>query len=171
MATDHERGLCSLRPGFGGLALRYPGIMFANFITKFLQNCLKFWIFFAFKITVKGLPMATKLSTLNNLEIAILEPKGSLIGGDETDELKSKAKDLIEQGNKKLVLDLGGVTYINSSGIGALVGIHSMYKKASGQIKLCNMAKGVQNVFVITKLTSVFDVEEARDAAIKSFKK
>ncbi|MEK7748710.1 MAG: STAS domain-containing protein, partial [Bacteroidota bacterium] len=87
--------------------------------------------------------MATKLSTLNNLEIAILEPKGSLIGGDETDELKSKAKDLIEQGNKKLVLDLGGVTYINSSGIGALVAIHSMYKKASGQIKLCNMAKGV----------------------------
>ncbi|MEK7670362.1 MAG: STAS domain-containing protein, partial [Bacteroidota bacterium] len=80
--------------------------------------------------------MATKLSTLNNLEIAILEPKGSLIGGDETDELKSKAKDLIEQGNKKLVLDLGGVTYINSSGIGALVAIHSMYKKASGQIKL-----------------------------------
>ncbi|MBI3004603.1 MAG: STAS domain-containing protein [Ignavibacteriales bacterium] len=115
--------------------------------------------------------MATKLSTLNNLEIAILEPRGSLIGGDETDELKTKAKDLIEQGNRKLVLDLGGVTYINSSGIGALVGIHSMYKKASGHIKLCNIAKGVQNVFVITKLTSVFDVEEVRDAAIKGFKK
>src|SRR3989304_1102264 len=55
--------------------------------------------------------MATKLSTLNNLDIAILEPKGSIIGGDETDELKTKAKDLLEQGNKKLVIDLGGVTY------------------------------------------------------------
>ena len=113
--------------------------------------------------------MATKLSTLNNLDIAILEPRGSLIGGEETDELKTKAKDLIEQGNKKLVLDLGGVTYINSSGIGALVSIHSMYQKASGKIKLCNMGKGVQNVFVITKLTSVFDVEEARDEAVKKF--
>ena len=142
-----------------------------RFYNKVLAELFKILDFLRIQNNGKGLPMATKLSTLNNLEIAILEPKGSLIGGDETDELKSKAKDLIEQGNKKLVLDLGGVTYINSSGIGALVGIHSMYKKASGQIKLCNMAKGVQNVFVITKLTSVFDVEEARDAAIKSFKK
>ena len=58
--------------------------------------------------------MGTKLTTINNLDIAVLEPRGSLIGGEETDELKAKAKDLIEQGNKKLVLDLGGITYINS---------------------------------------------------------
>ncbi len=114
--------------------------------------------------------MATKLTTLNNLEIAVLEPRGSLIGGEETDELKTKARDLIEQGNKKLVLDLGGVTYINSSGIGALVSVHTMYQKAQGKIKLCNVAKGVQNVFVITKLTSVFEVEEDREQAVKTFK-
>jgi anti-sigma B factor antagonist len=114
--------------------------------------------------------MATKLSTLDNLDIAILEPRGSLIGGEETDELKTKAKDLIEQGNKKLILDLGGVTYINSSGIGALVSIHSQYQKAQGKIKLCNMGKGVQNVFVITKLTSVFEIDEDREKAVKSFK-
>ena len=114
--------------------------------------------------------MATKLTTLDNVKIAVLEPRGSLIGGEETDELKAKAKDLLEQGNRKLVLDLGGVTYINSSGIGALVGLHSMYQKSAGKIKLCNVAKGVENVFVITKLTSVFDVEDDRDAAVKSFK-
>lgn len=115
--------------------------------------------------------MATKVSTLNNLEIAVLEPRGSLIGGEETDELKAKAKDLIEQGNKKMVLDLGNVTYINSSGIGALVGIHTMYSKAEGKIKLCRMGKGVQNVFVITRLASVFDIEESRDDAVNSFSK
>jgi anti-sigma B factor antagonist len=114
--------------------------------------------------------MATKLTTLDNVNIAVLEPRGSLIGGEETDELKAKAKDLLEQGNRKLVLDLGGVTYINSSGIGALVSLHSMYQKSTGKIKLCNVAKGVENVFVITKLTSVFDVEDDRDAAVKSFK-
>jgi anti-sigma B factor antagonist len=114
--------------------------------------------------------MTTKLTTLNNLDIAVLEPRGSLIGGEETDDLKAKAKDLIEQGNKKLIIDLGGITYINSSGIGALVGIHSLYQKISGQIKLCNVGKGVQNVFVITKLTSVFDVEENRQEAINSLK-
>jgi anti-sigma B factor antagonist len=114
--------------------------------------------------------MATKVTTLNNLDVAILEPRGSLIGGEETDEFKAKAKDLIEQGNKKLVLDLGGITYINSTGICALVGIHSAYQKVQGKIRLCNVAKGVQNVFVITKLTGVFDVEEDREQAIKSFK-
>jgi anti-sigma B factor antagonist len=114
--------------------------------------------------------MSTKLTTLNNLDIAVLEPRGSLIGGEETGELKAKAKDLVEQGNKKLVLDLGSCTYINSSGIGALVGVHSMYEKMAGKIKLCNVAQGVQNVFVITKLTSVFDVEEDRKQAIESLK-
>ncbi len=113
--------------------------------------------------------MSTKLSTLNNLEIAILEPKGSIIGGEETDELKTKAKDLLEQGNRKLIIDLGAVTYINSSGIGALVSIHSQFQKVQGKIKLCNMSKGIENVFVITKLTSVFDVEEEREEAIKKF--
>ena len=114
--------------------------------------------------------MAVKVTTMNNLEIAVLEPRGSLIGGEETDELKTKARDLLEQGNRKLVLDLGGVSYINSSGIGALVSIHSMFQKAQGKIKLCNMGKSVQNVFVITKLTSVFDTEETRELAVKSFK-
>ncbi len=110
--------------------------------------------------------MSVKVTTLNNLDIAVLEPRGSIIGGKETDELKEKAKDLFEQGNRKLVVDLGGVNYINSTGIGALVGLHAMYTKGQGKIKLCNMGKSVQNVFVITKLTSVFDVEETRDAAI-----
>jgi anti-sigma B factor antagonist len=113
--------------------------------------------------------MAVKVTTMNNLDIAVVEPRGSLIGGEETDELKAKARDLLEQGNRKLVLDLGGVSYINSSGIGALVGIHTMYTKAGGKIKLCQMGKGVQNVFVITRLASVFDLEETREAAIKKF--
>ena len=115
--------------------------------------------------------MSIKVTTLNNLDIAVLEPRVSLIGGEETDQLKAKAKDLIEQGNKKLVLDLGGISYINSSGLGSLVNIHSMYQKVGGQIKLCNVGKGVENVFIITKLTSVFDVEEDRNKAIDSLKK
>ncbi len=111
--------------------------------------------------------MAMKVTTLN--DITVLEPRGSLIGGQETDELKLKAKELAEKGTRKLVIDLGGVNYINSTGIGVLVSIHSTYSAAKGKVKLCSMAKGVQNVFVITKLTSVFDVEETRDAAVKGF--
>jgi anti-anti-sigma regulatory factor len=50
------------------------------------------------------------------------------------------------------------------------VGIHTMYTKAGGKIKLCEVGKGVQNVFVITRLASVFDLEETRDVAVKNFK-
>lgn len=107
--------------------------------------------------------------TLNNLSIAILDVRGSLVGGEETDELKSAAADLFEQGNRKLIIDLSGTNYCNSLGIGALVSLHTMYTRGNGQIKLCEMGKGIQNIFVITKLISIFDVEESRQEAISSF--
>ena len=112
--------------------------------------------------------MSIKAST-HEPGITVLEPRGSLIGDQGTDELKTKAKELLEQGNKKLVVDLGGVNYINSSGIGALVSIYSSYTNNGGKIKLCRIGKNIHNVFVITKLTSVFDVEETREEAIKKF--
>jgi len=113
--------------------------------------------------------MAVKAMTLNNLDIAILEPKGSFIGGNETVELKAAATDLFEQGNRKLIIDLGGVTYLNSMGIGSMVSVLTMYAKGHGKIKLCQMGKSIQNTFVITKLISVFDVEETKEEAIKKF--
>lgn len=112
--------------------------------------------------------MAIKVTNVDQ-GIAIIEPRGSLIGGNEIDELKVTARDLLEKGNKKLLIDLHGVDYINSSGIGALVSILTTYKNSNGVVKLCRMGKGVQNIFVITKLTSVFDVEDTREAAMKKF--
>lgn len=111
--------------------------------------------------------MAVRAMTINNLDVAILDARGSFTGGDETDELKSAAIDLFEQGNRKLVIDLANANYFNSLGIGALINIHARYTKDQGLIKLCNMGKGVQNVFVITKLMSIFDVEETREEAIQ----
>lgn len=106
--------------------------------------------------------------TRNNLDIGILEVRGSLVGGEETDELKAAAADLFEQGNRKLIIDLANVNYCNSLGIGCLVSIYTMYSKGSGRIKLCSMGRGIINVFVITKLMSIFDVEENREEAIKN---
>ena len=111
--------------------------------------------------------MAVKAMTMNNLDVAVLELKGSFLGGNETIELKTAATDLFEQGNRKLVLDLGGVNYLNSMGIGALVSIYTMYAKDKGQITLCQMGKGIQNTFVITKLITIFDIEEKREDAIQ----
>ena len=113
--------------------------------------------------------MAVRVMTMNNLDIAIVSVRGSLIGGEESDELKAIVSDLYEQGNRKLIIDMSGATYCNSLGIGTLVGLHTMYTHGDGQIKLCAMGKGIENLFVITKLISVFDVEESREEAIASF--
>jgi len=113
--------------------------------------------------------LAIKVMTMNNLDIAIVSPRGALVGGEESDALKSVVADLYEQGNRKLIINLSGVTYCNSLGIGTLVGLHTMYTRGGGQIKLCEMGRGIQNLFVITKLISVFEVEESRDEAIASF--
>lgn len=113
--------------------------------------------------------MAIKLTTQNQLDFAIIDVRGSLTGDDDTDRLKSAAHDLLEQGNRKLVIDLGAVSYINSSGIGALVHILTSYTRDNGKVRLCRLGKGVENVFVITRLLSVFDVSETREEALKSF--
>jgi anti-sigma B factor antagonist len=113
--------------------------------------------------------MAVKAMTLNNMELAILELRGTFIGGKENDELKAMAKDLLEQGNRKLVIDLSNATYINSPGLGLLVNIYRMYATGQGRIKLCQITKGIENFFVITKLITVFDVEESREEALKNF--
>jgi len=113
--------------------------------------------------------MATKTTTLAGGSVALLEPKGSMIGGDETDELRSSVTDLFEQGNRKLVIDLSKVTYLNSTAIGVLVQAHTSYSKNNGTVKLCGINKNINNIFVVSKLTMVFDVRETRDEAVSSF--
>lgn len=113
--------------------------------------------------------MAIKTTTLAGGSVALLEPKGSMIGGDETDELRAAVADLFEQGNRKLVIDLSKVTYLNSTAIGVLVQAHTSYSKNTGTVKLCGINKNINNIFVVSKLTMVFDVRETRDEAVSSF--
>jgi len=113
--------------------------------------------------------MAIKTTTAQGGTIGIIEVKGSLVGGEETDELRVAVTDFIEQGNKKLVIDLSKVTYLNSTAIGVLVSAHTTYSRNKGAVKLCGINKNINNIFVITKLTMVFDVCETREDALKAF--
>jgi anti-anti-sigma factor len=115
--------------------------------------------------------MGIKAITTDDPTIAVLELHGPLVDYEETSALKSKATELFEQGNRKLIIDLSSVSYVNSLGIGSLVSIYTMYTKGNGKIKICGMGKSIQNVFVITRLISIFDVDETREDAIKNFGK
>jgi anti-sigma B factor antagonist len=112
--------------------------------------------------------MGIKTSSLDN-GIALIEAKGSLVGGDETLELRQAVAGFLEREYSKLLIDLSGVTYINSTAIGVLVSAHASYSRKGWHIKLCGMNKNITNIFVITKLTLVFDVYDTRDEAVKSF--
>ena len=116
-----------------------------------------------------GGTMAVKTTTLQSGKIGVIEVKGSLVGGEETDELRSAVADFVEQGTKKLIIDLGKVTYLNSTAIGVLVSAHTTFSKNKGHVKLCEINKNINNIFVITKLTLVFDVAETREEAVKAF--
>jgi anti-sigma B factor antagonist len=115
--------------------------------------------------------MAVKTTTLQDGKIGVIEVKGSLVGGEETDELRNAVADFVQQGTKKLVIDLSKVTYLNSTAIGVLVSAHTTFSKNKGHVKVCGINKNINNIFVITKLTLVFDTCETREDAIAGFGK
>lgn len=101
--------------------------------------------------------------------IVVLSPKGYLTGGSETDELEQTIKSLGEAGNKHLVINLAETQHLNSTALGVLISAHSNYVRRGGQMKLCSVDKRIENIFVITKLSLVFDVYPNEEQAIASF--
>jgi anti-sigma B factor antagonist len=113
--------------------------------------------------------MSIKTSTLPEGGIGLIEPRGSLIGGDETVELRQAVAGFAEREYKKLLIDLSNVTYLNSTAIGVLVSAQTTFIRLNGKVKICGINKNIQNIFVITKLTLVFDTYDTRAEAITSF--
>jgi anti-sigma B factor antagonist len=79
-------------------------------------------------------------------------------------------KELLSKGDKKLLLNLGDVNYIDSSGIGELVSAYTTVKNQGGELKLLNLTKKVHDLLQITKLYTVFDVRDDETSAVKSFR-
>ena len=110
-----------------------------------------------------------KITEIKDKDIVVIAPKGNFVGGDETDELRDTIKKLSDEGNKKLVIDLGEVLYLNSTALGVLISAHANYSKREGKIKLCQLNKNLEKLFVITKLALIFDSYPTQEEAIQSF--
>lgn len=102
-------------------------------------------------------------------EVAVLSIKGKLMGGPETMAIHEKVKELVENNIKKVVIDLGKVKWMNSSGLGALMGSMTTLRNAGGELKLANVTEKVQSLFMITKLITVFETFDKVDQAVSSF--
>jgi anti-sigma B factor antagonist len=83
--------------------------------------------------------------------------------------LRDAVRDLLSKGSKKILLNLGDVTYIDSSGIGELVSAFTTVKNQGGDLKLLNLTKKVHDLLQITKLYTVFDVKDDEASAVASF--
>ena len=101
--------------------------------------------------------------------ITILEITGRITLGDESMQLRTKLKELLSQGKTRLVLDLANVGYIDSAGLGTLVGGYTSAYNMGAIMKLANLTKKFHEQLHITKLVTIFDVYDTVDEALQSF--
>ena len=103
-------------------------------------------------------------------DVTVLDMDGKITIGDGSVALRSAVKRLLEEGKKKVLLNLAGVGYIDSSGIGELVSSYTSINNANGQLKLLNLTQKLQDLLTITKLLTVFDVYDSEADALNSYK-
>lgn len=103
--------------------------------------------------------------------VAVVDMSGRITLGEGSVVLRDTIRDLIGKGNKKILLNLGDVTYIDSSGIGELVSAFTAVRRENGELKLLNLTKKVHDLLQITKLYTVFDIKDDEATAIKAFTK
>ena len=103
-------------------------------------------------------------------DVTILDLDGEVRIGDSSTALRSSIRNLVAGGNSKILLNLAGVKYIDSSGIGELIANYTTVGRNNGQLKLLNLTEKVQDLLVITKLLTVFDVYDNEAEALSSFK-
>src|SRR5512137_1042760 len=103
-------------------------------------------------------------------DVAILTLKGDLLGYPDTSDIRDKIHSLVGDEIKKVVIDLGNVNYMNSSGLGSLIAALTTMRNGGGELKLARVGTKVQNLFIVTQLVKVFDTYETVDRAVASFK-
>ncbi|HZR64700.1 MAG TPA: STAS domain-containing protein [Terriglobales bacterium] len=114
--------------------------------------------------------MNLRVSTRQVDGVNIVDCNGRITLGEGSVVLRDTVKDLLSKGQKKILLNLGEVNYIDSSGIGELVSAYTTAKNQGGELKLLNLTKKVHDLLQITKLYTVFDVKDDEAAAVKSFR-
>lgn len=115
--------------------------------------------------------MTMKSSTRQVDGVTIIDLSGRITLGEGSTVLRDLVRQTVAKGNKKILLNLGDVTYIDSSGIGELVSAFTSVRNAGGELKLLNLTKKVHDLLQITKLYTVFDVKDDEAAAIQAFSK
>jgi len=111
--------------------------------------------------------MTIETRTVN--DVTILDIHGKITIGEGSAEIRNKVRDLLQAGRKKILLNLGDVSYVDSSGIGELVSSYTTVTNQGGDLKLLNLTKKLRELLAITKLLTVFDTFDDEDKAVASY--
>ena len=113
--------------------------------------------------------MSVKLNTRQVGDVSVVDVAGRITLGEGSSALRDLLREMVGKGDKKILLNLGEVSYIDSSGIGELVSGFTTVTNSGGQLKLLDLNKRVKDLLQITKLYTVFDVHEDEAGAVRSF--
>jgi len=101
--------------------------------------------------------------------VKVLDITGQILFTQGDQVLKDKIHSLVHQGNKKILVNLAGVDYVDSAGLGELVGAFTTVTRAGGSLKLLSVTKRLRDLLSITKLLTVFETFDSEQDAVKSF--
>jgi anti-sigma B factor antagonist len=110
-----------------------------------------------------------KIATRQLDGVTVLDLGGRITLGEGSVQLRDAVRDLISKGQKKIVLNLGEISYMDSSGMGELVTAYTSVKNQGGELKLINLTKKIEDLMQITKLVTVFDIYDDEAKAIAAF--
>jgi anti-sigma B factor antagonist len=113
--------------------------------------------------------MSLSVKTRTSGNVAIVDLQGRITLGEPTGLLRDTVKSVLSGGNKNILLNLGEVSYIDSAGLGELVGCSTTVRNAGGKLKLMQLQKKIQDLMQITKLFTVFEVIDDETAAVASY--
>lgn len=101
--------------------------------------------------------------------VVSLALQGKIMGGPEAAEINDKINNLLDEGKNKIIVDLSNVDWMNSSGLGILIGAVTVIKNNNGALRLIKVSERIRNLLKITKLDTVFTIFDSFEAAVKSF--
>ena len=110
-----------------------------------------------------------KMKVTERYEAIVIELKGNVLGGPEANEYSDTIKKFLSEGKKKIVVDLGEVKFMNSSGLGMLIAGLTTVNKENGKLKLANVEEKIHSLLVITKLVTIFESYPSVEDALASF--
>jgi anti-sigma B factor antagonist len=116
--------------------------------------------------------MATsKVKATSDGSVRVVTLQGEFVGGNETDDLRAALEAEAKEGTTHLLIDLANTSYLNSTALGVLIAGHTNFTKRGARIGLCNLSDNIENIFVITKLTLVFNIYETRQEGLDAMRR